>query len=628
MVPMACIRKDDRMSELTRKNSQDLSTSVPDAPVSVAVMPFENLSGSREDDYFSIGFVEDLTADLAHFSSLQVFSAYTTRKMAQAGDEALAVAADLGIGYLLNGSLRRLKTQIRITAKLMETTGGRVLWGERYDAPLDTLFDIQDDMVARVVGAISVRIDRALLAAARRKPITSMAAYDLWLHGMDRLRRGTPAADREARAMFKQALAVDPHYSRAYAGLSLSHFNDWSCQFWGQWEATERKAYDYALKAFRLDDTDHVVQMILGRILLFRRQFDLATQHLDNALMLNANDADNLVQIAACMAWLGDAKRGEKLFLKGLRLNPYRDNWYYTYGAVTYFSQRRFATFIDTARKGPLTEVWIDQPAYLAAACAHLGDNDSARDYLRIFKDAFGRHIMADRRSRADEIVAWLTQANPFRQAADLAVLIDGLALAGLGRDAGARIVAPPGQPSREHPTLANVFRQAGALWRMTYDGMSVQLPALKGFADLAVLLARPGIEVHCSELMGRPVRVEDREEVIDGKARQAYETRIRDLQAAIAEAEAMNDPGRRASAEAELDQLTDHLARALGLGGRPRTVRTPVDRARSAVTWRIRSAIRKIESVHPTLAKHLAHSINTGTFCRYTPETPHTWEI
>ena len=173
-----------------------------------------------------------------------------------------------------------------------------------------------------------------------------------------------------------------------------------------------------------------------------------------------------------------------------------------------------------------------------------------------------------------------------------------------------------------------NVFRKVNQLWHMTFEGTSVQLPEVKGFVDLAVLLARPRVEAHCTQLMGIPVRMDDGERVIDERARREYETRIRDLQEAVADAEAMNDLGRRESLEAELDELTAHLAKALGLGSRTRTVNTPVDRARSAVTWRVRSAIRKIETAHPSLGRHLSHSVRTGTFCCYEPEKEQIWRL
>jgi tetratricopeptide (TPR) repeat protein len=510
----------------------------------------------------------------------------------------------------------------------MGTADGRVLWAERYDAPVDTLFDIQDDIVARVVSAISVQIDRTLLAAARKKPLTRMAAYDFWLRGMESMRRGTPEADRDARKLFQQALSIDPYYSRAYAGLSLSHFNDWSCQLWEQWETTERKAYDYAMRANQLDDSDHVVQMILGRILLFRRRFDMAAQHLDRSLVLNDNDADNLVQVSACMAFLGDADRGEKLYEKSLRLNPYRENWYHTYGAWPYMIQRRYDQFIETALKGPLTDVWIDQPAYIAAAYAFQGDRSRAADYLDQFKNVFAKEILKGREATPEEMIGWIHKANPLKKAADFDHIVEGLVLAGLDRPSGGAPATPSVAPTGRQPVAANAFKKVDRSWRMTFDGHSVQLPQVKGFLDLAVLLARPGVETHCTQLMGSVLQSDHREMLIDDQAREAYESRIRDLQEAIADAESMNDLGRREQLDAELDQLTAHLAKALGIGGKTRRVNTPVDRSRSAVTWRIRSAIRKIEAVHPSLGSHLSHAIRTGTFCCYQPETEQIWQV
>ena len=606
------------------------SASLPEAsqPASIAVMPFENLSGRRDHDYFSIGFVEDLNTDLAHFANLRVIASYTTRKLDEDSQDALSAAGRLGIDYVLRGNLRRLKGQLRISAQLTETAGGRILWAERYDAPMDTLFDIQDDIVARVVSAISAQIDRTLLAAARKKPLARMAAYDFWLRGMERMRRGTPEADHQARKMFRQALVIDPHYSRAYAGLSLSHFNDWSCQLWEQWETTERKAYDYAMRANQLDDSDHLVQMILGRVLLFRRQFDLAAQHLNRSLALNANDADNLVQIAACMAFLGDAERGEHFFLKSLQLNPYRENWYYTYRAWPYMIQRRYDEFLETALKGPLTDVWVDQPAYIAAAYAYKGKRGQAAHYLELFRQVFSKEILNGADATPKEMISWLHKANPLKEETDFTHIIQGLALAGLEDVPEAyHDQAAVGMPA-QRPLPANVFRKGDRSWRMTFEGLSVQLPEVKGFTDVAVLLARPGVETHCTQLMGSALQVDDRELVIDDQARREYETRIRVLQESIADAEAMNDLGRRESLEAELDQLTAHLAKALGLGGRTRGVNTPVDRSRSAVTWRIRSAIRKIGAAHPALGSHFTHSIRTGRFCCYEPEKEQIWQL
>ncbi len=598
------------------------------APVCLAVLPFENLSGNPDHDYFATGFVEDLITDLSHFHSLQVISPYTSRKMGGEARDALSEAKTLSIDYLLKGNLRRKGGQMRLNTQLLETDSGRIIWAQRYDAPVETVFDIQDDIVERVSGTISARIDHALLAAARKKPLTSLAAYDCWLRGMDQLRKGTPEADQNARRIFEQALAIDPHYSRAYAGLSLSFFNEWSCQLWEHWDHTERNAYHYAKRAIELDDTDHVTQLILGRILLYRRQFDAARHHIDQSLALNANDADNLIQIATCNVFLGKAEAGESLFLKAMRLNPYRNLWYYTGGSFVYFAQRKFQASIDMALKGPLTDVWIDLPAIVAAAYAHLGNQEQAARYLEVFLKAFREKIIPDHEPGAAEIIAWEKKANPFRHESDMAILVDGLIAAGLDdKPAGGAAEKAVSRNARS-AVPSNIFVSRNGLWKITFEDTQIQLPEVKGFHDLARLLAAPGDEIHCTEMMGTPDAMSEEQPVMDDKALQAYKQRVKELRVQIREADQMNDLGRSERLAVELDQLTDHITKAMGLGHRTRRLNAPAERARAAVTWRIRSAIKKIDAVHPALGHHLTNSIRTGTFCCYSPEKNLVWQL
>jgi hypothetical protein len=172
----------------------------------------------------------------------------------------------------------------------------------------------------------------------------------------------------------------------------------------------------------------------------------------------------------------------------------------------------------------------------------------------------------------------------------------------------------------------ANVWSLDGDVWIITFDGLTVHMNTSKGLADIARLLATPGAEVHCIELAG--VVVEDRSsgEVIDARARREYEQRVRDLQAEIDGAEADADYHRADRARAELDAIVDHLTAALGLGGRARRHTDGAERARSAVTQRIRTTIKRLRSVHPSLSAHLDASVQTGTYCCYRPERPTTW--
>ena len=290
--------------------------------------------------------------------------------------------------------------------------------------------------------------------------------------------------------------------------------------------------------------------------------------------------------------------------------------------------QRRYDKFLDTALKGPLTDVWVDQPAYIAAAYAFQGEEARAAHYLDLFNHVFSKEIFKGKTATPEEVVSWLHKANPLKDKTDFANILEGLILAGLGVPTGWIEDKPSSSTPARQPEANNVFRKTGHLWQMTFYGKSAQLPEVKGFMDLSVLLARPGVEAHCTQLMGSVIQSDESERMIDEQARREYESRIRDLQESIADAEAMNDLGRREALEAELDQLTAHLAKALGLGGKNRRVNKPVDRSRSAVTWRIRSAIRKIASAHPALGSHLSHSIRTGTFCCYEPEKKQLWQV
>ena len=384
---------------------------------SLAVLPFENLSDDKQYEYFSRGLVEELIVDLSHFPGLQIISSYTSRRLSDLELDVLEAARKIDVEYLLKGSLYQQPEAIRLSMQLLHTGSGKLIWAERFDAPRDGVFDIQKSILERVVFTISSEVDHTLLTAAREKPVTNMAAYDCWLRGMDRLSLGTLEADREAREFFNQALTIDPHYARAYSGLSLSHFNEWSCQLWELYEVSEKSAYKYASEAFRLDDSDYLVQMILGRVYLYRRQFDEAEYHISRSLELNSNDADNLVQLASCLAFLGRAAEGERLFKKALNLNPYRNLWYYQYGSLVYFVLRNFSASVEMALKRPLTNVWVDLPGYIASAYAHMERSEEAKHYVGLFVNAYISSITKGRKPSVDEVVNWLAQANPFRYA-------------------------------------------------------------------------------------------------------------------------------------------------------------------------------------------------------------------
>ena len=408
-------------------------------------------------------------------------------------------------------------------------------------------------------------------------------------------------------------------------GLSLSHFNEWSCQAWIQWDETERLAYHFARRAADLDTSDAMVEIVLGRITLYRGHFDEAAQHIDRAIALNPNEADVLAYAAACRALLGDGASGLELATKATRLNPASADWYIAPTALSLFVLGRYEESIAFALRMP--HATLDCPALLAAALALAGDRGRAAVYLQRFLADFEERVTFGRAPEAGEPLRWLLHVDPFRRAEDVERVTTGLRLAGLPMDPDSERVATIVTPAPGQPPATARFRVEDDRWHLVFDNAAVEMADAKGLRDLASLLACPGEERHCLELAGRPAETGGDAEILDDRARREYRARLVELQRELDEAERDGDLARTGRAREEMDALVETLSGALGLGGRSRALGSGAERARSAVTWRIRSAIKKIAAAHPSLGRHLENSVRTGTYCSYQPERPVAWQ-
>jgi TolB-like protein len=351
---------------------------MPAIAASIALTPFENLSGDPSQDVLARGFVEDIASALSRFGTLEVVypRAVASAPLARGGADVTPMAPTL-----LRGSVRRADDVIRIAVQLLDPHAGRQIWANRYDVTASNLFAVQDEIAERIASALAIGPDRTRLEKAQRTPLSSLDTYDCWLRGFDWLHKGTVEADAEARRFFECALESDPSYARAYAGLSLSHFNEWSCQAWQKWDETERLAYEYADRAAQLDDSDAIVQVVLGRILLYRRFFDEAAYRVERALLLNPNDTDVLVHASMCRAYLGDGESALELATKEMRLHPSFPPWYAAPASLGLFVLGRYTEVIELGVQVPIS-MFVDVPAFLAASFALVGDIDRGRPYL------------------------------------------------------------------------------------------------------------------------------------------------------------------------------------------------------------------------------------------------------
>ena len=395
---------------------------------SLAVLPFEVLTEDPASSPFARGLAEDICAELSRFRSLEVIAPDSAGRAAADGLDPAGLGRTLGADYLLGASVRAAGGLLRVGARLLEAATGRQIWADRYDADLAEVFAVQDRIAQAVASALALGIDERELARARGRPPEQLDAYTCWVKGMTCLRSGTAAGDRQGRALFLRALELDPSYARAHAGLSLAHFNDWSCAAWGRWEENEREAFRHAAEAARLDDRDHVVHFILGRILIYRREFDQGEEHLERALALNPNDPDMLAHAALGFAYLGDPARGLALAHAARRLHPFHPEWYLGALAVNHLFARQPREAVALLERVP--DAHVDSRAFLAVGYAHLGDPARAREHARRFLARFSRSI-APGASPADA-VSWVLRVNPLRREADRAYLVDGLARAGI----------------------------------------------------------------------------------------------------------------------------------------------------------------------------------------------------
>lgn len=582
----------------------------------IAILPFRDMVADKYQGPMLPGFTEDLISSFSRFTGISVISHYSTAHITDLADK--TTIEKLRADYIISGSLRAIGDQIRIGIHLINTANESVLFASEYDFAPEDILTTQDTILEQLVGSLQQKIDFDILSHSYRKKQTELAAYENYLIGMDLLKKGSVDKDEQARVHFNEALKIDPQFAPAYTGLSLSHFNEWSCQLWDRWDVSRNGAHAYALKAIEVDPNDYKALAILGRTYLFNEEFVKAEHCVRKSLRMNPNDADNLIQIAFTLMFLGYSGEAIQLYEKAKALNPFHKDIYFAYGSNFYFEHGDFATCIALGDKVATDMCWVDFPAYIAAAHFHLGDHDKMWHYWHTYLSFFKNRIAQNEAELELEAIQWQINVNPYRDTTHLSEFWDFI-------KTNRQLVVPQKQAPHD---AVNYLTKTDGLWSVTFAGDRLSIKDSKGWTNIIQLLTAPNEAFHCLDLMGITVHSEDKIPAIDEASKHSYQTRISKLQAEIEEATEFGNTERVHLLTAEYEQVTEHLLAALGLAGKTREVGSPVEKARSAVTWRIRTAIKKISQTHPGLGKHLSNSIQTGTYCSYTPERATTWAI
>jgi TolB-like protein len=583
----------------------------------IAVLPFQVIGAESFMSPVMKGLAEDLIINFSKFNGLSVISQYSTLGISDISDT--ESISKLGADYLITGSFRPIEKGYRIGVQLIRTKDNRVVFAGNHDEASETVLNAQDTITQQMVSVLQQQIEHDLLSYSYKKESVELAAYENWLLGLKELKKGTVESDLVARNYFETALKIDPQFARAYTGISLSYFNEWSCQLWDRWEVSQKGAHDYALKAIDLDENDYISLAVLGRTFLYLGDYEKSEHLLRKSLRMNPNDADNLILISNCFVWLGHLQEAEELYNKARNLNPLHPEAYLPIGMLVYFEKGDYKKAIALGEKVAHIAIWTDFTSFLAAAYYHLSDYDKMNVYWKKYLELFKRNINEGKEPTNQEAVDWQKVVNPYKVDSN----IEPFWMFIVGDSAKTISEKSPKPKSASNGS----FIKNGEVWELNYLNHSATLKDSKGLQDIAKLLEQPEEQFHCAVLMGVVLETGGTS-MIDDQALKEYKNKLRSLKVDISDAEEMGLYQKADELKEEYETLVEHLSQVTGLSNTIRRTGSSVEKARAAVTWRIRSSIKKIEKVHPQLAKHLTNSIKTGTCCSYEPETPHEWTL
>jgi TolB-like protein len=347
---------------------------------SIAVLPFENIGKDPKWDRFADGITEDIVTDLSHSKDLFVVARNSTEAYRSKPADVRSIGRDLGVRYLLEGSIQPSGDRIRVTAQLIDTRTGGHVWSERYDRPATDLFKVQSEVTEKIAATLTgyegavAEAERSLI---RRKPPSDLTAYETYLIGMDTKHGGadggiTKESLEEAERLLRKAIEIDPQLARAYVGLAYIY--EYRLEFGLGPSVADNMAQvmDAARNAVRLDPSDGEAQLVLGHAFAYQSMADRALAQFDKAQALAPNNADVLILIAWYLPQFGQSDRAVALAERALKLNPNYPYWYNQGFRYVYFFGRQFDKSLKYSRL--IIDPFAMDYAYLAAASAMMGD--------------------------------------------------------------------------------------------------------------------------------------------------------------------------------------------------------------------------------------------------------------
>ena len=408
---------------------------LPDKP-SIAVLPFDNLSDDPKQEYFCDGMTEDLITDLSKISGMLVIARNSTFVYKGKPVKIRQVAEELGVRYVLEGSVRKAENKVRITAQLIDAISGHHIWADRYDGNLKDVFALQDKVTSSIVTALAVQLTAGDEERVAHKGTANAHAYDVFLRGWEHYLRQTPDDFRKAISYFEKAVDLDPQYTRAYAALAATYWETWK-RLWHEkigldltahWHEPRFRAEQFLAKA--MQDPTQLAHQVSSAKLLHLQQHEEAIAEAQRAITLDPNDADSYVSLASALSLAGRTDEALGWVERAMRLNPHYPSYYLYQLGLIQFCMEQFDKALVSLEKATALNP-DDRWSYrlLLATYGQLGRSEDAAKALWAIKER-------DKRGWQNSIDPLTVRSSafwlPFKEPVDAERLAQGLRNAGI----------------------------------------------------------------------------------------------------------------------------------------------------------------------------------------------------
>ena len=356
----------------------DRVTSSLETP-SIAVLPFDNMSGDAEQEYFSDGISEDIITDLSQIQDLAVIARNSSFTYKGTNTKAQDIGKDLGVKYVLEGSVRKANDRVRINAQLIDTSNGHHLWAERFDRKLTDVFAVQDEITNQIVTALSIQLTGKEQQQLAHSATNNFEAYDLFLQGQREFAQMSEDGLDSAAEFYREAIRLDPSFARAYGALAVTMMRQSALGFTSSPVEASERALELANKAVSIDPDSPQALWALGYVYMIRKQFDDAAAALEKAVSIAPNYADGYGLLALINNNQGRANEAIRLIKKGMHLNPhYTYDYPYNLGRA-YYALGDFVSAVQNLENAvERNEAIVISRLYLAASYVQLGRQDDA----------------------------------------------------------------------------------------------------------------------------------------------------------------------------------------------------------------------------------------------------------